>query len=187
MERVTKLSLVSLAACMNLPYLEGREIIEKRKFFRSCLQEWVPQTSGCHPSTITWSLSFNLSGPYTWYWFTLIGVERVAETTHTGFCPKMPIFLAQLWFNGASLIVQLVKDLPAMQETLSWIPGSGRSTGEGIGYPLQYWWASLVAQLVKNPPAMWETWVWSLGWEEPLEKRKATLSGILAWRILWTV
>ena len=34
------------------------------------------------------------------------------------------------------------------------IPGSGRSTGEGIGYPLQYSWASLVAQLVKNPPAM---------------------------------
>ena len=40
----------------------------------------------------------------------------------------------------------------------SLIPGSGRSPGEGIGYPLQYSWASLVAQLVKNP-AMWETWV----------------------------
>ena len=39
------------------------------------------------------------------------------------------------------------------------ILGSGRSPGEGIGYPLQYSWASLVAQLVKNPPAMWETWV----------------------------
>ena len=37
------------------------------------------------------------------------------------------------------------------------IPRSGRSAGEGIGYPLQYSWASLVAQLVKNPPAMWET------------------------------
>ena len=44
------------------------------------------------------------------------------------------------------------------------IPGSGRSTGEGIGYPLQYSWASLVAQLVKNPPAVRETWVRSLGW-----------------------
>ena len=41
----------------------------------------------------------------------------------------------------------------------SLIPGSRRSTGEGIGYPLQYSWASLVAQLVKNPPAMGETWV----------------------------
>ena len=39
------------------------------------------------------------------------------------------------------------------------IPGSERSAGEGIAYPLQYSWASLVAQLVKNPPAMWETWV----------------------------
>ena len=39
------------------------------------------------------------------------------------------------------------------------IPGSGRSAGEGIGYPLEYSWASLVAQPVKNPPAMWETWV----------------------------
>ena len=43
------------------------------------------------------------------------------------------------------------------------IPGSGRSSGEGIGYPLQYSWASLVAQLVKNPPAMWETRIQSLG------------------------
>ena len=43
------------------------------------------------------------------------------------------------------------------------IPGSGRSTGEGIGYPLQYSWASFVAQLVKNLPAMRETWVRSLG------------------------
>ena len=48
----------------------------------------------------------------------------------------------------------------------SWIPGSGRSTGEGIGYPLQYSWASLVAYLVKKPPAMQETWVRSLGWED---------------------
>ena len=50
------------------------------------------------------------------------------------------------------------------------IPGSGRSTGEGIGYPLQYSWASLVAQLVKNLPAMQKTLVRFLGWEDPLEK-----------------
>ena len=30
------------------------------------------------------------------------------------------------------------------------IPGSGRSPGEGIGYPLHYSWASLVAQMVQN-------------------------------------
>ena len=66
------------------------------------------------------------------------------------------------------------------------IPGSGRSAGGGIGYPLKYSWASLVAQLVKNLPAMWETWVRSLGWEDPLEKGKATHSRMLAWRIPWT-
>ena len=65
----------------------------------------------------------------------------------------------------------------------SLIPGLGRSAGEGIGYPLQYSWASLVAQLVKSLPVMWETWVRSLGWEDPLEKGKATYFSILAWRI----
>ena len=66
-------------------------------------------------------------------------------------------------------------------------PGLRRSTGEGISYPSQYSWASLVTQLVKNPPAKQETWVLSLGWEDPLEKGKATHSSILAWRIPWTV
>ena len=50
------------------------------------------------------------------------------------------------------------------------IPRSGRSTGEGIAYPLQYSWASLVAQLVKNSPAMQETPVSFMGQEDPLEK-----------------
>ena len=67
------------------------------------------------------------------------------------------------------------------------IPRSGRSPGEGIGYPLQFSWASLMAQLVKNLPAMRGTWVQSLGWEDPLEKGKATHSSILAWRVPWTV
>ena len=52
------------------------------------------------------------------------------------------------------------------------IPGSGRPTGEGIGYPLQYSWASLVAQLVKNPPAIRKTWVRSLGWEDPWRRER---------------
>ena len=47
--------------------------------------------------------------------------------------------------------------------------------------------ASLVGQTVKNLPSMQETWVQSLGWEDPLEKGKATHSSILAWRIPWTV
>jgi len=66
------------------------------------------------------------------------------------------------------------------------IPASERSPGEEIGYPLRYSWASLMAQLVKNLPTMQETWVQSLGWDDPLEKEKATYSSILAWRIPWT-
>ena len=50
------------------------------------------------------------------------------------------------------------------------IPGSGKSAGEGIGYPLQYSLTSLVAQQVNNPPAMQETLVRFLGQENLLEK-----------------
>ena len=60
------------------------------------------------------------------------------------------------------------------------IPGLGRSTGEGTGYPLQYSRASLVAQTVKNPPATWQIWVQSLDWEDPLEKGMVTHSNTLA-------
>ena len=62
-------------------------------------------------------------------------------------------------------------------------PFEGPSPEEGIGYPLQYSWVSLVAQTVKNLPAMQDTWVRSLGWEDPLEEGRATLSNILALRI----
>ena len=44
------------------------------------------------------------------------------------------------------------------------IPGSGRSPGEGIGYPFLYSWASLVAQTVKKLPAVQETWVGKIPW-----------------------
>ena len=69
------------------------------------------------------------------------------------------------------------------------IPALGRFAGEG--YPLQYSWASPVTQLGKNLTALWESWVQSLdwedflGWEDPLEKRKATHSSILSWRMPW--
>ena len=59
------------------------------------------------------------------------------------------------------------------------ILGSGRSTGEGTGYPLQHSWASLVAQLVKNPPAMrrpaFDPWVGKIPW------RRERLSTIVFW------
>ena len=46
--------------------------------------------------------------------------------------------------------------------------------------------ASLVTQTGKNLLAMWEVWVRFLGWDDPLEKGKATHSSILAWRVPWT-
>ena len=67
------------------------------------------------------------------------------------------------------------------------IPWSGKSPGEGTGYPFQYSWASLVAQLVKNLPAVQETGARSLGWEDPLEEGKAIHSNILGlpWWLSW--
>ena len=56
-----------------------------------------------------------------------------------------------------------------------------------ICYPGFISYKQIVAQLVNNLPAMQEAWVWSLGWEDLLEKGKATHSSILAWRIPRTV
>ena len=46
-----------------------------------------------------------------------------------------------------------------------------------------YYLAFLVAQKVKHLPAVQETWVRSLCWEDTLEKKMATQSSILAWKI----
>ena len=86
---------------------------------------------------------------------------------------------------GAFLVAQLElsKESACNAEDSDLIPGSGRSPGDGIRYPLQYSWASLVTQMVKNLPAMRETWIQSLGWEDPLKEDMTTHSSILAWRI----
>ena len=94
----------------------------------------------------------------------------------------MPLISCYEGFLGSSV----GKESTCNAGAPSLIPGLGRSSGEGIGYPLEYSWASLVAQLVKNPPAMRETWVRSLGQKDPLEEGVATHSSILAWRIPWT-
>ena len=72
--------------------------------------------------------------------------------------------LYEEWFSvevilDGSLVAQLVKESACNAGDPSWIPRSGRSSGEGRGYPLWYSRASLVAQTVKNPPALLETWV----------------------------
>ena len=64
------------------------------------------------------------------------------------------------------------------------ISGSGRSSGEGIGYWLQYSWASLVAQMIKNLPAMQETWVpWvgKISWRRAWQPTPVFLPGESPW------
>ena len=68
------------------------------------------------------------------------------------------------WILDPSLVAQLVKEYSCNVGDLGSVPGLGRSTGEEIGYPLQYSWASLVAQLVRNLPAMQENWVGKIPW-----------------------
>ena len=81
------------------------------------------------------------------------------------------------------LVAQLIKNLPAMQETPVWFLGQEDTLEKGKATHSSILGLSLVAQSVKNLPAMWETWVWSLGWEDHLEEGMATHSSILAWRI----
>ena len=75
-------------------------------------------------------------------------------------------------YFGASMVAQLGKNPPAMQETPIQFLGQEKSPGKGIGYPIQYSWASPVAQLEKNLHEMWETWVQVLG-------------GKIPWRTAW--
>ena len=70
-------------------------------------------------------------------------------------------------------MAQLVKNLPAVQET--WV--------QSLGWEDTL--ISLVAQIVKRLPTVQETQVRSLGWEDPLEKEMATHSSTLAWKIPW--
>ena len=92
-----------------------------------------------------------------------------------------------VYIYRASLIAQLVKNPPAMQESLVRFLGLEDLLEKGTSYPLKYSWASLEVQLVKNPSAMRETWVQSLCWEDALEKGKATHSSILSWKIAWSL
>ena len=77
-----------------------------------------------------------------------------------------------------------------LEKKLYWNRGVYRNYALGIRITEggeKIWTQFQASQLVKNPPAMWETWVWSLGWEDPLEKGKATHSSIMALRILRTI
>ena len=116
----------------------------------SKLRETVKDREACHAAVDRFSKSRTWLSDWT---TTTITAAIGATTTMLGFPPS-----------------SVGKESACNAGDPGSIPGSGRSTGEGIGYPLQYPWASLVAQLVKNLPVMWETWLWSLSWEDPLER-----------------
>ena len=78
------------------------------------------------------------------------------------------------------LVAQLVKNLPAMQETTCRFLGWDDPWREDrLPTPI------FLALMVKNPPAVRETWVRFLNWEDSLEEGMATHSSVLAWRIPW--
>ena len=131
------------------------------------------------PSPLTWNQviwSFQLSG--------MMHIKTGSIKTHT---PPLKLnhraFSTQIekrlmrWahkteMQGEKRISTVFKGQPSL-----WVP-------LGISFYLR--WASLVAQMMKNVPAIQETRIWSLGQEDPLEKRMATFSRSLAWRIPWT-
>ena len=126
------------------------------------------------------------------FWF--FAIQQLKSVITTCICISLPFWASLHQQSHPSGSSQDFPESPVDEESASnagypgWIPGLGRSSVEGIGYPFQNSWAFLVAQQVKkkkkkNLPAMWETWVWSLGWEVPL----AIHSSILAWRIPGTV
>ena len=117
---------------------------------------------------------------YIQYWKTETLLHRLIDDSPFSFVMSTfsyHEYSSKVWFVGFP-DSSVGKESACKAGDLSLIPGSGRSPGEGIGFPLQYSWSSLVAQLGKNLPVMQETWVRSLGWEDPLEKGKATHSSI---------
>ena len=104
---------------------------------------------------------------YHWDWFLVVHDADIKSVTwcehyrhiHSSF-HLLVLFATQGSYQGLPYS-SVGKESACSTGDPSLIPRSGRSAGEGIGYPLQYSWASLVAQLVKNLPAMQETWVWS--------------------------
>ena len=114
-----------------------------------------------HSSILAWRIPWTIQS---------LGSQRVGRTERLSVSLYIHIFTVS-GFPGSSA----GKEFACNARDPGLIPGSGRPTGEGIGYPLLYSWASLVAQLVKNLPAMQETWVQSLRWEAPLEIFMATV------------
>ena len=120
-----------------------------------CVSEQLSQRTGLHMKTCTW---------------IFIAALFILSETGNNQMLKMSF---SMWSCQDFSDSSVGKESACNAGDPGLIPGSGKSPGEEIGYPLQYSWTSLVAQLVKNPSATWETCVRSLAWEDPLEKGKA--------------
>ena len=112
-----------------------------------------------------------------------LGTNRLRLSTRCLSCRKMGK-LSHAW-----------RDLEwGLSPNLSCVSVRGGLSGHSKCSPLPWmalqWWVHVsngtVAQRLKCLPAMQETWVRSLGQEDPLEKKMATHSSTLAWRIPWT-
>ena len=106
-----------------------------------------------------WSFSISPSKGYSElisfriYWFDLLAVQETLKSVAS----DMPQLSQHHHLTHITIIIlHYCHGFVCRPRFDSW---SGRSTGEGIGYPLQYPWVFLMAQLVKNPPAIRETWI----------------------------
>ena len=111
------------------------------------------------------------------------GRPLLSRETGGGNCSFSPLrsLYGSPWARGAGLGIVPSLSLPP-RKGKDWgepAPGTHGALHQGLQ-------ASMVAQTVKNLPAMQETQVQTLRWEDPLEKRRATHSNLLAWRIPWT-
>ena len=162
----------------------GEELIQRKTFkIRRAPQVW-----GKMMNSLSSLLSLEAPGKYSKRSLTvthtshllpavvsLLWVDFRADTwTHeprsepsTPVCLEdMPPHMTLGWSTGGFPHSSVGKESACNAGDHGWIPGSGRPTEEGIGYPLQYTWSSLVAQLVKNQLVKRETQVWSLSWGE---------------------
>ena len=121
---------------------------------------WDLPRSGIEPMSPTWADGFFITEP-PGKPLCLLFIDHISILTSKTFfilrrlvCANLNIFRKPTFPSSSTG----TKSVCSAGDPGS-IPGSGRSPGEGIGYPLQYSWASLVTQLVKNIPAMWDTWI----------------------------
>ena len=129
-------------------------------------QTWIRKSRGEGPVNLTFNTLL------WWFWCRLTLRGNIFQShSHLIFQEKTTKAEVPNLFGSRD---RFVEDRFSMDQ------GEGMALGWSGYSTFIVHWASFVAQLVKNLPAMQETWVRFLGWEDPLEKGKATHSSILA-------